>query len=332
MCMLINKMFVLGYVPQKNRLFLINKALKISSYELLSSVIMAQREIVKADPGLTTEHPSYQNLKEVISQVPESHIGKVAKFLDSMNFKEIAYHVTVEEKHKFDLAMHLNKIEEAYEIACKDPSNYEKLRKIGDVSLKQGNIKLAEQWYLKSNDYNSLLLIYSSLGDAEGLENVGNMALNEKKYNIAFQCFYAIAMPDKWYEILVESERIPEAAMFARAYIPSKLSQAMKLWIEKTKGKPYVPANLTDIPENVPLFDLAVRIESVLSEYYSKEREPAYYYEAAYERHFKEIAGQVDSGEEVELHKPLVFNNEKLEPDNHEEIHTNDDNNDDEIS
>lgn len=124
------KMFVLGYIPQKNRVFLINKALKISSYELLISVIMAQREIVKADPNLTTSHPAYQNLKQTISLVPESHIGKVAKFLDSMNFKDIAYHVTVDEEHKFDLAMHLNKIGEAFQIACRDPNNYEKLRKV----------------------------------------------------------------------------------------------------------------------------------------------------------------------------------------------------------
>jgi coatomer subunit beta' len=130
MYLLINKMFVLGYIPQKNRVFLINKALKISSYELLSSLILAQRDIVKADPELTTSHPDYQSLKETISQVPESHIGKVAKFLDSMNFKEIAYHVTVDEEHKFDLAMHLNKIAEAYQIACRDPSNFEKLRKV----------------------------------------------------------------------------------------------------------------------------------------------------------------------------------------------------------
>ena len=190
------------------------------------------------------------------------------------------------------------------------------------MSLKVGDINLAEQWYLKSNDYNSLVLVYSSLGDAEGLKNVGIMALNDKKYNIAFQCFFSISMPDKCYEVLVEADRIPEAAMFARAYIPSKLGHAMRLWLEKTKGKPYVPTSLTDIPDNVPLFDLAVRIETVLSEYYSKEREPAYNYEAAFERHFAEIAGQVDSGEEVDLFKSLALGTDPQEiEENHEEYH-----------
>lgn len=181
------KMFVLGYVPQKNRIFLINKALKITSYELLTSVIEAQRLISQTEPGTTSEDPQFRHLKEVIDQVPETHIGKIAKYLESMNFKDIAFHITVDEEHKFDLAVSLNKIRDAYEIALNDPHNYEKLRKVGDISLKIGDLNLAEQCYLKSNDYNSLLLIYSSLGDAEGMKNVAELALKDKKYNIAYQ-------------------------------------------------------------------------------------------------------------------------------------------------
>ena len=32
------------------------------------------------------------------------------------------------------------------------------------------------------------------MGDAEGLKNVGIMALNDKKFNIAFQCFFSISI------------------------------------------------------------------------------------------------------------------------------------------
>lgn len=299
------KMFVLGYVPQKNRIFLINKALKITSYELLTSVIQAQREIVRTEPGLTTRDPEYKKLKDLIDQVPETHIGKIAKFLESMNFKDIAYHVTVDDEHKFDLAVALNKIRDAYEIALKDPNNYEKLRKVGDISLKIGDIKLAEQCYLKSNDYNSLLLIYSSLGDAEGMKHVAEQAMNDKKYNIAYQCYFALSMPSNCYEILIEANRIPEAAMFARAYLPSKLGHVMNLWKEKVKDKPYVPTSLSDISEHVSTIDLAIRIESVLSEYYSKEKESASKYESAYHRHFQEISQQVEAGIDTDLSKPL---------------------------
>ena len=139
------KMFVLGYVSQKNRIFLVNKSLKITSYELLTSVIEAQQAIVKTPEGTTTDDPAYQHLKGIIDQVPENHISKIAKFLESMNHKEIAYHVTIDEEHKFDLAISLNKIRDAYKIALKDSHNEEKLRKIGDISLKVGDFNLAEE-------------------------------------------------------------------------------------------------------------------------------------------------------------------------------------------
>lgn len=83
------KMFVLGYLSQKNRIFLVNKGLKITSYELLTSVIQAQRDIVNAEPGLTSQDPQYQKLKDIISEVPEAHIGKIAKFAESMGLKEL---------------------------------------------------------------------------------------------------------------------------------------------------------------------------------------------------------------------------------------------------
>ena len=189
------KMFVLGYVPQQNRIYLVNKTLKMTSYELLSSVIQAQREIVDTRPGLTTQDPEYGKLKEIIENVPENQKGKIAKFLESMNFKEIAYEVAVDEEFKFDLAIGLNKIQDAFIIAQNDSHNYEKLRKIGDISLKLGDLDLAEKCFKLSNDYNSLLLIYSCIGDYEGMKYVAEAALNDKKYNVAFQCYFAIGMP-----------------------------------------------------------------------------------------------------------------------------------------
>jgi hypothetical protein len=316
-------MFVLGYVSQKNRIFLINKSLKITSYELLTNVIQAQSEIVRTRPGVTTDDQEYKKIKEAIEKVPETHIGKIAKFLESMNFKDIAYHTTVDTEHKFDLAISLNKIRDAYEIALNDPHNYEKLRKVGDISLKIGDFNLAEQCYTKSSDFNSLLLIYSSLGDVEGMKKVAEMALENKKYNIAYQCYFSIAMPSNCYEILIEAGRIPEAAMFARAYLPSKLNHIMKLWTESVKDKPYVPTNLSDINENVSTVDLAIRIESALSEYYSQEKEDASKFNGAYERHFKDISNQVEAGINTELSTPIFENEQYVEPSPTENIQEN---------
>jgi hypothetical protein len=134
---------------------------------------------------------------------------------------------------------------------------------------------------------------------------VAEMALEAKKYNIAYQCYFTLAMPINCYEILIKAERIPEAAMFARAYVPSKLNHVMNLWKERVKDKPYVPTSLSDIQENLSTIDLAIRIESVLSEYYASEKESASKYDQAYQRHFLEISQQVEAGIETELSKPL---------------------------
>jgi coatomer subunit beta' len=301
------KMFVLGYVAQQNKLYLVNKSLKMTSYELFSSVMQAQREIVDSDPTMTPQHPDYPKLKETLDAVPESHKGKIAKFLINLS-KEIAYEVAVDEEFKFDLAISLNKLQDAFDIAQSDPHNYEKLRKVGDISLKIGDVNLAEKSYKQSNDYNSLLLIYSCLGDVEGMKYVAEAAMADKKFNVAFQCYFTLAMPNNCYEILIKADRIPEAAMFARAYLPSKIDHVMKLWKEKSKDKPFVPANLSDIPENLAPIDLAIRIESALAEYYEGEKELASDHELAQQRHFADISQQVANGEQVELSKPLVRN------------------------
>lgn len=108
-------------------------------------------------------------------------------------------------------------------------------------------------------------------------------------------------MPSNCYEILLEADRIPEAAMFARAYLPSKLGQVIKLWKEKAKDKPYVPTALSDVPEHLSTIDLAIRIESVLSEYYSHDKPSASQFDQAFESHFKEISQLVDEGKDIGL-------------------------------
>jgi coatomer subunit beta' len=48
----------------------------------------------------------------------------------------------------------------------------DKWKKVGDIALMAGAFELAERCFDKSQDYNSLLLFYSSYGDVEGLNNV----------------------------------------------------------------------------------------------------------------------------------------------------------------
>jgi coatomer subunit beta' len=63
--------------------------------------------------------------------------------------KLMAFDITPDQDHKFDLALQLNRVKEAYEIAEKQNSS-EKFRKVGDIALMSGQFSLAEQCFERS--------------------------------------------------------------------------------------------------------------------------------------------------------------------------------------
>jgi coatomer subunit beta' len=49
--------------------------------------------------------------------IPEAQYGKLARFLEANDRKKMAFDITPDQDHKFDLAVALNKPEEAFKIA-----------------------------------------------------------------------------------------------------------------------------------------------------------------------------------------------------------------------
>lgn len=72
--------------------------------------------------------------KAYFREVPESQHSKLAKFLEANNQVEFAFEVTPDKDHKFDLALALNKVEDAFQIAEEQQSN-DKWKKVGDIAL-----------------------------------------------------------------------------------------------------------------------------------------------------------------------------------------------------
>jgi coatomer subunit beta' len=56
----------------------------------------------------------------------------------------------------------------------------------------RGQFTLAEKCYTKSNDFNSLLLFYSSYGDHAGLLSLAKAAEEAGKYNVAFEASFVV--------------------------------------------------------------------------------------------------------------------------------------------
>lgn len=52
------------------------------------------------------------------------------------------------------------------------------------------------------------------------------------KNNISFLSYLLLGDLDKCLQLLIETDRLPEAAFFARSYLPSKMSYVVGLWKE----------------------------------------------------------------------------------------------------
>ena len=102
------KQFILGYDGKQNRLYLVDKNFNICSYSLLISVVNYQSAIMNED---------LHGAELYFKDIPESHYTKLAKFLEANERKDMAFEITPDQDHKFDLAISLNKTDEAFKIA-----------------------------------------------------------------------------------------------------------------------------------------------------------------------------------------------------------------------
>ena len=75
-------------------------------------------------------------------------------------------------------------------------------------------------------------------------------------YNVAFTCYLNLRQTEKCLDILLTTDRIPEAALFARTYLPSRVPELVAKW--KTHlddlGKHKAAESLADPSSNADLF------------------------------------------------------------------------------
>lgn len=89
-------MYLLGYIPQSNRLYLVDKSLNIVSYSLHLTVINYQTAVLKGD---------LDEANKILPSIPMDHRNRIALFLDAQGHKEQALAVSIDPDHRFDLAV-----------------------------------------------------------------------------------------------------------------------------------------------------------------------------------------------------------------------------------
>lgn len=219
---------VLGYLAKEDHVYLIDKSLNIVAYKVTLAVLQYQTAVMRGD---------FDAANELLPNIPESEYTKVARFLESQGFKEEAFAVTTDPDHKFDLSLELGQIQTAHELLLQTPEEDKdstdtetKWKRLSDAALKENNLELVEAASLASHDYSDLLLLYSAVGNLAGMEKLADAAAQTGKTNVAFVAYLLTGNVEACADLLVTTKRLPEAAMFVRTYLPSRIDEIVGMW------------------------------------------------------------------------------------------------------
>lgn len=265
LCHLDSPKYMLGYLAKENRVYLMDKQLNVVSYKVLLAVLQYQTAVVREDFAVANT---------LLSSIPEADLSNVARFLESQGYKEEALVVSRDPDHKFELALDLKKLETARELLAairkedKDSMDTQnKWRKLGDLAMVKSDLTLAEKCAWEAQDWSGLLLLYTSLGNAEGLLKLAQEATAQGKGNVGFLAFFLLGKVEECIELLIKTDRIPEAAFMARSYLPSHMSRVVTLWKQHlSKISPTAAEALADpatYPALFPDLDVALQVEQL---------------------------------------------------------------------
>ncbi|KAJ1299328.1 hypothetical protein OPQ81_011856 [Rhizoctonia solani] len=221
-------MYILGYIQRDSRIYLSDKDVSVTSFALSLPVLEYQTLVLREELDAASE---------LLPSIPEGELNKVARFLDGQGHKELALEVATDPEHKFELALALNRLDIALELA-KEANVEHRWKTVGDTALAAWDVSLAAECFTHANDLGSLLLVYSSTADREGLASLAAKAEEAGVHNIAFSSKWLLGDVDGCVETLTKTGRLAEAVLFSQTYKPSSTVEVVKQWkesLEKNK-------------------------------------------------------------------------------------------------
>ncbi|OBZ70384.1 Coatomer subunit beta' [Grifola frondosa] len=243
-------LFLLGYIPAHNRVYLADKDVNVYSYSLSLSLVEYQTAVLRGDMDAAAE---------ILPTVPKEQRNKIATFLEGRGLKELALEVTTDPDQKFDLSLQLDDLDSAVEIARSVPEleAETKWKAIGDRALTVWRFDLARESYEKAGDLSALMLLLLAIGDRDGLTKLASTAEEKGQNNLAFASLLQLGDPNACVDLLVKTHRAPEAATFARTYAPSKVSEAVTAWRAdlQAKKRPKLASVIADPSDHPELFE-----------------------------------------------------------------------------
>ncbi|KAI2808523.1 Coatomer subunit beta' [Blomia tropicalis] len=248
-------MYLLGYISRENRLYLGDKELNVVSYSLLLPVLEYQTAVMRGD---------FEAADKILPSIPKEQRTRVAQFLEKQGYKHQALAVSSDPEHRFDLALQLNDTKTAYQLALEAQSD-QKWKDLAKLATSLCEFDLAQQCFSNAQDYSALLLLATSSGNASMVRKLSEMSREKEIYNAAFLSYFILGDVKNALQVLIDTDRLPEAAFFARSYMPSEVSRILKLWKETPKGQNnksvQALADPNDYENLFPNFAEALKIE-----------------------------------------------------------------------
>jgi coatomer subunit beta' len=221
-------MYILGYLQRDSRVYLTDKDLSVTSFALSLPVLEYQTLVLREDMDTAAE---------LLPNIPQDQLNKIARFLEGQGHKELALEVATDTEHKFDLALALNQLDVALELARQADADH-KWKTLGDAGLAAWDVPLATECFVHAKDLGSLLLVYTSTNDRAGLTKLAEQASLAGAHNVAFSCKWSLGDVPGCIEVLVGTGRLAEAVLFSQTYQPSLTAGLVAQWkesLEKSK-------------------------------------------------------------------------------------------------
>lgn len=161
----------------------------------------------------------------------------------SVDLKELALQVTTDPDHQFDLSLQLDDLDTAVKIARSvlEPEAETKWKAIGDRALTVWRFDLAREAFEKAGDLSALMLLLLSTGDREGLQKLAATAEKKGANNLAFATLFQLGDAKPCVDLLVKTNRAPEAALFARTYAPRCVHPSVDVMLDANSGAAKYP-------------------------------------------------------------------------------------------
>jgi coatomer subunit beta' len=232
-------LYVLGYLPRDGRIYLADKDVEVVSFALSLSVVEYQTLVLRGD---------MDSAAELLPDIPRDQLNKIARFLEGQGFKELALEVSPDSEHRFELALALSRLDIALELA-READVEHKWKTVGDAALTAWDLSLAQECFTHAKDFGSLLLLYTSSRNTEGLQSLAEQSSVAGLHNVAFSALWTVGDIDACIDLLVQTNRLAEAVLLAQTYKPSKTPKLVLQWKESLdkSGKPKV-ARLIGVP------------------------------------------------------------------------------------